>query len=58
MINKHHEWQAVLFDFDGVIAASHEVKSPPLPALFAAHGPEVQRRWSATTRTTAACPAT
>ena len=42
MINKHHEWQAVLFDFDGVIAASHEVKCGAFAALFAPHGPEVQ----------------
>ncbi|MDX9835268.1 MAG: HAD hydrolase-like protein [Desulfobulbus sp.] len=35
-------WQAVLFDFDGVIAASHEVKSAAFATLFAAYGPAVQ----------------
>ena len=35
-------WQAILFDFDGVIAASHEVKCGAFAALFAPHGPEVQ----------------
>ena len=35
-------WQAILFDFDGVIAASHEVKCAAFAALFAPHGPEVQ----------------
>ena len=29
-------WQAILFDFDGVIAASHEVKCAAFAALFSA----------------------
>ena len=43
MESNRNEWQAVLFDFDGVIAASHEVKCAAFAALFAAHGPEVQQ---------------
>jgi HAD superfamily hydrolase (TIGR01549 family) len=37
-----HTWQAILFDFDGVIAASHEVKVQAFATLFADHGPTVQ----------------
>jgi phosphoglycolate phosphatase-like HAD superfamily hydrolase len=35
-------WQAVFFDFDGVIAASTQVKVRAFAALFAAYGPAVQ----------------
>lgn len=35
-------WQAVFFDFDGVIAASTEVKVQAFTALFAPYGPAVQ----------------
>lgn len=37
-------WQAVFFDFDGVIADSTEVKVRAFSALFAPHGPTVQRQ--------------
>ncbi len=36
-------WQAVLFDFDGVIADSTEVKVRAFATLFAPYGPEVQK---------------
>jgi HAD superfamily hydrolase (TIGR01549 family) len=36
-------WQAVFFDFDGVIADSTQVKVRAFAALFAAYGPEVQQ---------------
>lgn len=35
-------WQAVFFDFDGVIAASTEVKVRAFSTLFAPHGPAVR----------------
>ena len=35
-------WQAVFFDFDGVIADSTEVKVRAFASLFAPYGPEVQ----------------
>lgn len=35
-------WQAVFFDFDGVIADSTAVKVRAFATLFAPHGPEVQ----------------
>jgi len=35
-------WQAVFFDFDGVIADSTKVKVRAFAALFAAYGPAVQ----------------
>ncbi len=35
-------WQAVFFDFDGVIADSTAVKAKAFSALFAAYGPKVQ----------------
>lgn len=35
-------WQAVFFDFDGVIAASIEVKVKAFATLFAPYGPTVQ----------------
>ncbi len=35
-------WQAVFFDFDGVIADSTAVKVQAFATLFAPHGPEVQ----------------
>ena len=35
-------WQAVFFDFDGVIAASLEVKVRAFATLFASYGPVVQ----------------
>lgn len=35
-------WQAVFFDFDGVIADSTTVKVRAFAALFASYGPEVQ----------------
>lgn len=35
-------WQAVFFDFDGVIAASLEVKISAFATLFAPYGPTVQ----------------
>lgn len=35
-------WQAVFFDFDGVIAASTEVKVQAFTTLFAPYGPAVQ----------------
>lgn len=35
-------WQAVFFDFDGVIAASIEVKVRAFATLFASYGPAVQ----------------
>ena len=42
MTKLQKNWQAVLFDFDGVIAASHEVKCAAFAALFAPYGPDVQ----------------
>ena len=39
---KNDGWQAVLFDFDGVIAASHQVKVQAFATLFANQGPAVQ----------------
>ena len=36
-------WQAVFFDFDGVIADSTEVKVRAFATLFATYGPEVQK---------------
>ena len=42
MCPKKHQWQAVFFDFDGVIAASNEVKVRAFATLFAPHGPAVQ----------------
>jgi phosphoglycolate phosphatase-like HAD superfamily hydrolase len=36
-------WQAVFFDFDGVIADSTEVKVRAFATLFAPYGPEVQK---------------
>jgi len=36
------QWQAVFFDFDGVIAASTEVKVRAFATLFAPYGPAVQ----------------
>ncbi|MBM9535834.1 HAD family hydrolase [Desulfobulbus alkaliphilus] len=36
------QWQAVFFDFDGVIAASTEVKVRAFTTLFAPYGPTVQ----------------
>ena len=35
-------WQAVFFDFDGVIADSNAVKARAFAALFAPFGPTVQ----------------
>lgn len=37
-------WQAVFFDFDGVIADSTDVKIRAFAALFADYGPEVQQK--------------
>ena len=42
MHTNHFCWQAVFFDFDGVIAASTEVKIQAFTTLFASYGPTVQ----------------
>ncbi len=42
MNERRTPWQAVFFDFDGVIAASTEVKVRAFAALFAPYGPAVQ----------------
>ena len=39
-----HPWQAVFFDFDGVVAASLEVKVRAFATLFAPYGPVVQEQ--------------
>ncbi len=36
------DWQAVFFDFDGVIADSTHIKGRAFAALFAPYGPQVQ----------------
>lgn len=42
MNHQHNHWQAVFFDFDGVIAASLAVKIRAFATLFAPYGPAVQ----------------
>lgn len=42
MMQKSNGWQAVFFDFDGVIADSTAVKVRAFTALFAPFGPEIQ----------------
>jgi len=41
--NERH-WQAVFFDFDGVIAASIEVKVRAFATMFAPYGPAIQEQ--------------
>lgn len=42
MEQSHQHWQAVFFDFDGVIADSTPVKARAFATLFAPFGPQVQ----------------
>lgn len=41
-MDTHNHWQAVFFDFDGVIADSTDIKVRAFAELFAEHGPAVQ----------------